>query len=199
MPTRASIPASTSSLMRAQPLARVRGRRLALAPDVVVERRDRERDRDVRAARRLLEHVDVADDHRPARDDRERVRRGREDLEARARQPVAALGRLVRVGRGADDDARAFPGRPRELAREHLGDVDLHADRAPVAVVRRPVGAALEGADVTERAPVRATHVRVERPLEHHPLDAVERAPAGLLAVLHLHAANSRTYVRTRR
>ena len=38
------------------------------------------RDADLRACRRIGEHVDVADDQRPARDDRERVRRGRQHL-----------------------------------------------------------------------------------------------------------------------
>ena len=75
MPTRASIPASVSSL-----IARRRWRGCAVdgslfrqtssssvgIENVIVT---------LRAARRLLEHVDVADDHRPARDDRERVRR----------------------------------------------------------------------------------------------------------------------------
>ena len=60
-------------LQRLEPLARVRGRRLGLAPDLVVERRDRERHRDVGAAGGLDEDVDVADDHRAARDDAERV------------------------------------------------------------------------------------------------------------------------------
>ena len=40
----------------------------------------------------------------------------------------------------------------------------------PVAVVRRPVGALLEGPHVTERAAVDAAHVRVQRPVEAHPL-----------------------------
>ena len=81
-------------------------------------------------------------------------------------------------------DALPLPGAPRELGAQHLGDVDLDADRAAVRVARRPVGAQLERADVAERAAVRATHVRVERPGERHALDPVERDLARLLAVL---------------
>ena len=109
-------------------------------------------------------------------------------LDARARQPVAALGGLVRVGRGADRDGLAPSSAGRASSRaQHLGDVHLDADRRAVAVVGWPVGAPLEGADVTERAAVDAAHVRVQRPVERHALDAVERDLARLLAVLDAH------------
>ena len=199
MPTPVLMPASTSFCDGLEPLARVRGRRLRLAPDVVVERRDREGDRDVRAAGGLDEDVDVADDHRAARDDAERVAGLGERLEAGAGQAVAALGGLVGVGRGADRDDLALPRGARELAAEDLGDVDLDADRRAVAVVGRPVGALLEGADVTERAAVDAAHVGVERPVEAHALDAVQGAAARLFAVLGGHVTIIRTYVRTDR
>src|SRR5262249_48900594 len=101
-----------------------------------------------------------------------------------------------RVGGGADRDALALPGRAGELAAEDVGDVDLDADRGAVAVVGGPVGAALEGADVAERAAVDAAHVRVQRPVEHHPLDAVQRAATRLFAVLGSHGAIIRTCVR---
>ena len=131
----------------------------------------------------LGEHVDVAHDHRPARDDRERVRGVAKHLEAAPREAVAALGRLVRIGRGADRDAFAAPARRASSRAEHLGDVHLDADRRAVAVVGRAVGALLERPHVTERAAVHAAHVRVERPGERHPLHAVQsatcRAPRG--------------------
>ena len=172
---------------RAEPLARRRRSRLGAAPDLVVERRDGEGDRDVGAAGRLGEHVDVAHDQRPPRDDRERARCLREGLDAGAREAVAALRRLVRIGRCSDRDRLALPGRARELPPEHVRDVRLDADACAVAVVPRPVGSRLEGADVTERAAVCAAHVRVERPGERHPADAVEGAAAGLLPVLGSH------------
>ena len=120
-----------------------------------------------------------------------------ERLDAGAGEPVAALGGLVGVGGRADRDPLAFPRRPGELAAEHLGDVHLDADRGAVAVVRGPIGAALEGAHVAERAAVDASHVGVERPLEAHPLDAVQRAPAGLFPVLGAHGSIIGTYVRS--
>ena len=84
-----------------------------------------------------------------------------------ARVSRNSLGGLVRIGRGAERDLVPLPT-TRELAPEHLGDVRLDPDRAPVAFVRRPVGALLEVPDVTERAAMRAAHVGVERPAERH-------------------------------
>ena len=132
-----------------------------------------------RAARGCAEHVEVADDHRAARDDRERVRGvGRAPRCTRA-SAVAALRRLVRIGRRADHDGLALPRRSRQLAAQHLGDVRLHPDARAVAVVRRAVGAPLERTDVTERAAVDAAHVGVERPPEAHALHTVQRGAAG--------------------
>src|SRR5206468_1413349 len=135
-----------------QALARMRGGRLGSAPDVFVQSRDRERHGDACTARGLDQHVDVADDHWAARDDAERVARLGEGFDAGAGQAVVALGRLVRVGGGADRDALSGPRGAGKLAAEDLGDVDLDADRRAVAVVRGPVGAELEGPDVTEGA-----------------------------------------------
>ncbi len=115
------------------------------------------------------------------------VRRLGERLEAAARQAVAALGRLVRVGGGADRDRLAVPRPARQLAPQDLDDVDLDADRGAVAVVGRAVGAQLEGADVAERAAVDAPHVRVQRPVEGHAADAVQSRSAGLFPVLGTH------------
>src|SRR5204863_94760 len=83
--------------------------------------------RHLREARSLCKDVEVTDDHRAARDDRERVVRVTQRLEARARELVAALGRLVRISRGAERDELALPRRPRQLAAQHVGDVHLDA------------------------------------------------------------------------
>ncbi len=107
--------------------------------------------------------------------------------EACACEPVATLGRLVRVGGGADRDLLARPGAPPKLAAQHVGNVHLDADRATVAVAGVTVGAGLEGADVAERAAVRAAHVRVQPPAKRHPRDTVESASARLLSVLRAH------------
>ena len=74
------------------------------------------------------------------------------------------------------------------FATEDVHDVGLDPDAPPVSVVRRPVGAALERAHVTERAAVRAAHVGIERPGERHPMDGIERAAARLEAELGGHA-----------
>ncbi len=138
-------------------------------------------------ARCFGEHVEVAHDQGAAGDEAERVRALGERLEAAAREPEAPLGGLVGVGGGADRDALASPGGARELAAEHLDDVLLHPDRGAVAGVGRPVGAQLERPDVTERAAMDAAHVRVERPVEGHPGDPVQRRLARLDPILGAH------------
>ena len=117
MPTPALIPASTSVFS-----ARSRWRGCAVAGSVLRQTSSssvgiEKVTRDVGAPCRLGEDVDVAHDHRPARDDAERVARLAKRLEAAARQAVAALGRLVGVGRGADRDRLALPRGAGELAR----------------------------------------------------------------------------------
>ena len=173
---------------RAQPLARRRGARLGRAPDVVVERRHRERHRDVGAARGLGEQLGVADDQRAARDDRERLARRR----AAPRGTRASAGSGPRPAGTGRSPRRSRSARPsssaaRARARSTSATFDLDADRRAVAVVGRPVGPLLERPDVTERAAVHAAHVRVQRPVERHALDAVQRDLARLLAVLDPH------------
>ena len=51
-----------------QSLLRMRGAWFGPAPDVVIERRDAESDVEAGATRELGQYVDVADDHRSARD-----------------------------------------------------------------------------------------------------------------------------------
>ena len=170
-----------------EPAVRWRRAGLRRPPYVFVERRNREEDLHAHTCCRLLQYVEVPDDERPAGHDRERRPGARELVEACAREPEPALRRLVRVGRGAESDLVARPGRARELAAQNVCDVRLHPDRAPVAVVRGAVGALLEVPDVTERAAVHAAHVRVERPLERHPANLRERRLARLEAVLDAH------------
>src|SRR5205823_4953519 len=98
-------------------------------------------------------------------------------------QAIVALGRLVRIRGRSDDDALALPRSAAELTTEHLDDVRLDPDRAPVAVVRRPVGPLLEATDVAEGAAMGAAHVWIQRPAERHPGHAVQGRPAGLLTV----------------
>src|SRR5262249_12713044 len=104
---------------RSQTLSRWRRARLGALPHLFVDRWDRDVHRDLRAARRFLEHVDVADDQRSTRDDAERIAMLGEGLDAATRQPVRALGRLVGIRGGPDGDGLAFPARPLELGPEH--------------------------------------------------------------------------------
>ena len=187
MATFVRMPASTSRRDDLEPLAGRRRARLGRAPDAVVERRHRDVDGHLGPPGSLLEHVDIAPDERAARDDRGRGARPRELDDARPGEAVAPFGGLVRVGRGADRHLLARPGAAGELGAEDVGDVRLDADRAAVAVVGGAIGPLLEGADVTERAAVDAAGVRVQRPGERHPLDAVQRGAARLLAVLDGH------------
>src|SRR5262249_40510304 len=78
--------------------------------------------------------------------------------------------------------AFVLPATPAQFFHEHLDEVRLDADRAAVAVVRRPSCATFEPADVAERAAMGATCVRVQRPSEAHALDAVERGFARVFA-----------------
>ena len=99
--------------------------RLEAGGHPVVHRRDADADGDGRAPGGFGEHVDVADDERPAGDDREGRASLREGLDAAAGQPIAALGRLVRIGGRADRHRLPSPGSATELRAEHLDDVDL--------------------------------------------------------------------------
>ena len=170
-----------------EPLAGWCRSRLRRAPDAVVERRDGNVDGDLRAPSGLLEHVDISPHEGAASDDRGGGAGLRELDDARAGEPVAPFGRLVRIGRGADRHLLTRPRRSGELTAQNLGDVRLDADRAPVAIVGGTVGASFEGTDVTEGAAVHAPGVRVQRPGERHSLDAVECAAARLLAIHHGH------------
>src|SRR5947209_19364715 len=70
------------------------------------------------------------------------------------------------------------------LAAQTPVDVDLDSDRAAVTIVRAPVRAQLEGADVAEGASVLAAGIRVARPAKAHALDRVESRRALNLEVL---------------
>ena len=86
----------------AEPLAGRGDARLEAGGHPVVHRRDADADRDGRSPRGFGEHIDIANDERSAGDDREGRAGLRESLDAAAGQPVAALGRLVRIGGRAD-------------------------------------------------------------------------------------------------
>ena len=169
IPTEAWMPASTS---RESARSRWRGGAVpgsVLPPDLLVERRHRERDRDLGPARGLGEDVDVAHDHRPARDQPERVRgvarapRCRRASAGSGPRP-AGTDRSPRRSRRSRRATRAAPARGRRTSATFA----LTRIERAVARVGRPVGPQLEGPHVTERAAVDAAHVRVQRPGERH-------------------------------
>jgi len=103
--------------------------------DATVERPDRQVDPDPARGRRLLQQVEVAQDERRLREDRERVARVDQRADDAAGQPVLALAPLVRVGVGAHGDGLALPPLRRELGPHPFDGVDLHHDVALEALV----------------------------------------------------------------
>src|SRR5207249_5038359 len=138
----------------AEALTRRRRPGLRPQPDRRIERGYRERDVNLGAPRSLLQHVDVADDHRTTRDDAERVARRRQDLDALPRQPVVAFSGLIGIGGGTDRDALTAPRATRQLLAQDVGHVRLHAHGLPIFFARRTVGPPLVPADVAVRAAV---------------------------------------------
>jgi hypothetical protein len=187
MPTPTSTPPRCEPAHCLEPAGRRRSAGLGRPPNLLVERRDREEHLRTSPSSRLLQEVDVAHDERAAGDDRERRPRRVQLDETCPREPEPAFGGLIRIRRGSECHLFSPPRLACELASEHVGDVRLHADRTPVAVVRRPVGALLEVAHVTERAAVCTAHVRVQRPLERHAPNLRERRFARLDSILDPH------------
>ncbi len=169
---------------RPQPLSGRRRAGLGAAPDLPVERRDREGHRDLRPTGGPGQDVHVAYDHRPAGDQGDRRPRFAEHDDRAAREPKPSLRRLVWVRGRAHSHGGSLPRRPTDLAAEHVHDVGLDSDRGPVTRVGGAIGDALERADVAERAAMGAAHVRIERPGKGHVADAIQRGPAGLIPIL---------------
>ena len=115
---------------RLQPRARARRVRLARAPGLLVERRDREVGADVGALVDLAEQVEVAEHERRLGEDRARVGEVAHRLPDAGHELVAALDPLVRIGVGPHRDVLALPRRPGELRAHDFGRVDLDDDLA---------------------------------------------------------------------
>jgi hypothetical protein len=74
------------------------------------------------------QEIEVTEDQRPLREDRERVAVIGQRFEDPAHQAVATLGALVRIRIGAHRDVLALPTLRGELASQDLGRIDLHDD-----------------------------------------------------------------------
>ena len=114
--------------------------------------------------------------------DHERQRRRDERFERSPRDAVTALALLVWIGRRPERDRLAL-SEPWQLAREQLGEVDLHVDLAVEARAGVAAAARVVVACVAVRACPLAAVVWVEAPPERHALDARERALHRDLAV----------------
>ncbi len=173
--TPAWTPASDERTHRAQPLQRMRCPGLERAPGIFVYGRHAHVDRARFGRARVFEQdVDVAHDHRPLCDEAHRRPCARQCLDGAACQPVVSFDRLIWVGRRAERDLLARPRRPIELALQHVDEVPLDEnDRRELVVgVHLELGVIAAGEAVV--AGVRAAAVRVERPVERHPLDRVQ-------------------------
>ena len=118
---------------RLEALLRVRRAGLELTPLLLLERGDRDVDANFHTACRPRQHVEIAHDQRPARDDVERREELAQRLDRAARQAIPRLGRLVGIGGGADRDGFALPRLARELRAQLRDEVRLHAHDGAVA------------------------------------------------------------------
>ena len=133
---------------------------------------------------RVLQHVDVAHDHRPLGDNADRRRGIAQRFEHASRQLVGALDRLVGIGGRAESDRLLHPGGLGQLAPQHLDEVGLHEDdgREVIARIQLELGLILAREAVVTA--VRAAAIGIERPLEErHALHPVERRAAADLLV----------------
>ena len=187
--------------------ARARRRRAGLggAPDLLVERADGERSSaPARATRRLGQQVEVAQDHRRLGQDRERVAGRRQLADDAARQPVAALGRLVGVGVRAHGDELAAPARARQLGAQPLDGVDLDHDAALEVAARVEAEVLVGRPGEAVGAGVRAAAVGVDRVAERqrrrlgHRADDAPRAHVQVLDRAAARAGRERRRARNR-
>ena len=153
---------------RLEAAGRRRRARLGHAPHVLVERADRERRAEQAATGRVREDVSIAHDHGRLGEDRERVTGRRERLGDTAREPVAALARLVRVGVRAERDRVTRPLRVGELGAEAFDGVDLDDDALLEVLAAVEPEVLVGGACEAVRARVAAAAIRVDREPERH-------------------------------
>ena len=167
---------------RAQALQR-RGRaRLETLPRVVVERRHAQIDGAAGRGGDRLQHVEVAHHHRPLGDDAHRRGRVAARHQAAASQRVGAFDRLIGISGGAEGHLFARPRPRRQLALQHLHEVGLHEDHRREVVTLAEFELMLIAPRKAVVAAVRASPIRIQRPLEWHALHAVQgRLAADLL------------------
>jgi hypothetical protein len=170
-------PASRSCLQR------VSRARLERRPRCLVHRRDAQIDRGSGGLAHVGEDVPVADDHRSLRDQADGRAAAVQRFERTARQLVVAFDWLVRIRRSADRHLLADPRVMVELIFQDLDQVRLHEDDRRELVPWPELELRLVAPGETVVAGVRTAAIGVQRPVEGHPLHAVQGRPAGDLLV----------------
>lgn len=171
------------------------GRRTGLgqAPHLGVEGAYREADRDIGAAGRLHEQVEVTRHESGFGQDGERVGKLGEHLEHSSSEPVLAFGRLIRVGVGAHRNRFARPPPGSGLGSGEFDGVDLHHDLGVEVLSYVESEVFVGGPGKAVAAGMAAAAVRIDRSIEGKPVaghavedglgfDLVEREPAILTA-----------------
>ena len=127
------------------------------------------------------------------------MRAGDQRFERSPRELVVAFDRLIRIGGGSERDEITRPGRLVELAAQYLGEIHLHEDQRRELVARAELELRLIAAREAVMAAVRAAAIRVQRPVEGHPLHGIQRRSAGDFLVARLVGATLRLVERRRR
>jgi hypothetical protein len=125
----------------------------------------------------------IADDHRPLGDETDRRTRACQRFDGAARQAVVPFDRLVRIGGGAERHLLARPRRLVQLALQDLDEVRFDEDHRRELVVGIHFELDVIAAGEAVVAAVGAAAIGIERPLERHAFDAVQRRPADDLLV----------------
>src|SRR4029077_9722375 len=155
---------------RAQTESRPRRARLQDSLQPAIERYQRKVHRQLRAPIDFFEQLEVANDKaRLGRDREVQSRELREHFEHRARESIFSLGRLIRIGRGANRDRVSANRGARESAPKHLGrhplDENLALEIHRIAQLEKFVGVSRVAVNASELA----TAIRIDRPPERHP------------------------------
>ena len=165
----AGYPGTVEAPHHVEPFVGRRRARFREAPDLPVERPDREVDPHARAGGRFHQQGQVSQHQCRLGEDAEGVATVAEGADDPARQMVLALGVLVRVGVRTHRDQVTLPARGRNLGPGALDRVDLD-HYPPLEVLSYPETEELVGrAGEAVRARVRAAPVGVDGVLERHP------------------------------
>ena len=168
---------------RTQALQGMRRARLERPPRIFVHRGHADAHRARCRLRHFQQRVPVAHDHRTLGHQADRRPAGGEREQRSTRQPVVSFDRLIRIGRGAECDELAAPGRSIELTRQHVGEVRLHQDDRRELITHAQLELGVIAAGEAVVATVGASAVRIERPVEGHALNAIERRAARHLLI----------------